>query len=90
MGSGARVPVLALYRFLLRHKFKMPVRSYLVLMSERYAPRELPNRLVYEDDDGMRIETPYQAIRLWEVDPGVAFARGMRRCFPGSRCCGEG
>ena len=77
-----RVPVLALYRFLLMHKFKLPVSSYIVLMAEKYAPRTLPAKVVYEEPDGIRIEAPYQVIRLWEIDPSIAFERGAEPLLP--------
>jgi hypothetical protein len=77
-----RVPRLALYRFLLNQKFDLPVSSYLVLMAEKYAPRTLPERIVYEEPDGFRIEAPCQIIRLWELDPGVAFEPGCEPLLP--------
>src|SRR5262245_13877326 len=60
-----RVPKLALYRFLLRQKYDLPIDSYLVLMAERYAPRNLPDCIVYAEPDGFRIEAPYRVVRLW-------------------------
>ncbi|MBS1826037.1 MAG: Rpn family recombination-promoting nuclease/putative transposase [Acidobacteria bacterium] len=77
-----RVPKLALYRFLLHQKFALPMDSYLVLMAERYAPRTLPERIVYEEHDGFRIETPYRVIRLWEIDPAIAFEPGCEALLP--------
>ncbi|MFN7938938.1 MAG: hypothetical protein U0R19_36755 [Bryobacteraceae bacterium] len=77
-----RVPKLALYRFLLRQKYDLPVDSYLVLMAEKYAPRALPDRIVYAEADGFRIETPYKVIRLWEIDPAIAFERGCEALLP--------
>ena len=71
-----RIPRLALYRFLLGQKFDLPVSSYLVLMAEKYVPRRLPEKSVYEERDGFRIEAPYQTIRLWEIDPAIAFQPG--------------
>jgi len=72
-----RLPRLALYRFLLMQKYpRLPVSSYVVLMAEKYAPRKLPPTVAYEEADGFRIEAPYQVIRLWEIDPGMAFEPG--------------
>ena len=79
---GSRVPLLALYRFLLRQKYGLPVSSYVVLMAEKYAPKRLPARAVYEEADGFRIEAPYEVIRLWEVDPGLAFEPGCEALLP--------
>ena len=67
---------MALYQFLLKRQEKIPVISYIVFMAEKYAPKTLPGRLVYEEDDGLRIEAPYKVIRLWEVDPALAFEPG--------------
>jgi len=77
-----RVPRLALYRFLLKIKFKLPVSSYLILMAEKYAPANLPERIVYAEADGFRIETPYETIRLWEIDPQIAFEPGCEPLLP--------
>ena len=77
-----RISRLALYRFLLREKHQVKVVSYVVLMAEKYAPKVLPDVLVYEDDDGLRIETKYKVIRLWEIDPKVAFKRGAEPLLP--------
>ncbi len=71
-----RIPLLALYHFLLRHKFKLRVESYVLLMARKYVPKTLPDRIMYEEDDGLRIETPYRVIRLWEIDPAIAFQAG--------------
>src|SRR5580698_6689170 len=46
-----RIPTLALYCFLLKRKFKLPVSSYIVLMAEKYAPKTMPERVVYEEED---------------------------------------
>lgn len=77
-----RVPRLALYRFLLKIKFKLPVLSYLILMAEKYAPANLPEKIVYAEDDGFRIEAPYETIRLWEIDPQIAFEPGCEPLLP--------
>lgn len=77
-----RVPRLALYRFLLGQKFSLPVSSYLVLMAEKCTPRSFPERIVYEENDGFRIEAPYQVIRLWEIDPSLAFEPGCEPLLP--------
>lgn len=77
-----RVPKLALYRFLMRQKYALPLDSYIVLMAKRYAPRTLPKRIVYEEHDGFRIEAPYQVIRLWEIDPAIAFEPGCEALLP--------
>jgi hypothetical protein len=79
---NSRVPLLALYRFLLRHIHKLPISSYAVLMAEKYAPKELPTRIFYEDEDGLRVETRYTVIALWEVDPSVAFEPGSEALLP--------
>ncbi len=66
-----------MYRFLLRQKYKLPVRSYLVFMSEERARRRpIPGLVTYADDDGTTITSPYEAIRLWELDPELAFEPG--------------
>jgi predicted transposase YdaD len=77
-----RIPLLALYHLLLLRKFKLPVSSYVVLMAEKYAPKTLPVRVVYEEPDGLRIDTPYEVIRLWEIDPSVAFEPGCEPLLP--------
>lgn len=77
-----RIRRLALYRFLLHHRFQMPVSSYLVLMSERSAPADLPERIEYEGGDGVRIEVPYQVVRLWEIDARIAFEPGCEALLP--------
>lgn len=79
---ATRVPRLALYRFLMKQKFQLPVDSYLVLMAEKSAPRALPDRITYAEDDGFRIETPYQVIRLWQIDPRIAFEPGCEPLLP--------
>lgn len=71
-----QIPRLALYRSLIKQKFELPVAGCIVVMAEKYAPQHLPERAVYEEDDGFRIETPYRLIRLWEVDPEFAFKPG--------------
>lgn len=43
------------------------------MMAEKYAPKLLPERVEYEEPDGLRISTPYKVIRLWEIDPAAAF-----------------
>jgi hypothetical protein len=78
----SRTSRLALYQLLLKHKFKLPVASFVVLMAEKYAPKRTPARVVYEEDDGFRIEAPYRVIRLWEVDPAVAFEPGCEALLP--------
>jgi hypothetical protein len=80
--SAKRTSRLALYRFLLRQKNKLPVYSYVVLMAEKYAPKGLPDRVTYTEDDGFRIEAPYRVIRLWEIDPAMAFERGGEPLLP--------
>ena len=79
---NSRVPILALYRFLLRHIYKLPITSYAVLMAEKYAPKEFPERIVFEDEDGLRIETRYTVIALWKVDPAIAFEPGCEALLP--------
>jgi predicted transposase YdaD len=73
---------LALYPLLLKHKFKLPVESFAVLMAEKYAPKRMPARVSYEEPDGFRIEAPYQVIRLWEIDPAIAFEPGCEALLP--------
>ena len=73
---------LALYRLLLKQKFKLPVESFIVLMAEKYAPKRMPARVQYEEADGFRIEAPYRVIRLWEIDPAVAFEPGCEALLP--------
>lgn len=68
--SAKRTSRLALYRFLLAQKYKLPVASYVVLMAEKYAPKKMRARVVYQEPDGFRIVAPYHVIRLWEIDPG--------------------
>lgn len=80
--SRERTSRLALYRFLLRQKHKIPVVSYVVLMAEKYAPKRMPARVVYQEPDGFRIEAPYQVIRLWEIDPSIAFEHGGEPLLP--------
>ena len=67
---------MALYQFLLKRQEKLPVVSHVIFMAEKYAPRATPECLVYEDEDGLRIEAPYNVIRLWEIDPALAFEPG--------------
>ena len=67
---------MALYQFLLKRQEKLPVVSHVIFMAEKYAPRATPECLVYEDEDGRRIEAPYNVIRLWEMDPALAFEPG--------------
>ena len=71
--DARRVGRLALYRFLLRQKYRIPVISHVVLLAQKHAPRYLPELLEFEDEDGLQIRTPYHAIRLWEIDPDLAF-----------------
>lgn len=78
----SRVPRLALYRFLMQEKFQLPVSSYVVLMAEKHAPRNLPRRIVYSQADGFRIETPYHVVRLWELDASIAFEPGCEALLP--------
>jgi hypothetical protein len=80
--QGSRTSRLALYRLLLKHKLKLPVTSYVVLMAEKYAPNTLPARIVYEERDGFRIEAPYEVIRLWEIDSAIAFEPGCEALLP--------
>ncbi len=68
-----RIGRLALYHFLLRQRYSLRVVSHVVLMAEKYSPKSLPERLVYEDEDGLRVEAPYRVIRLWEIDSAAAF-----------------
>ena len=69
-----RIGRLALYHFLLREKYHiLTIISHVVMMAEKYAPKNLPERLVYEEADGLRLEIPYKVIRLWEIDPAAAF-----------------
>ena len=82
-----RVPRLALYRFLLREKYRLPIASYLVLMAEKYAPRTLPDRIVYADDDGLRIEAPYiksSGGGNWTWPSRLS--RVVSHCYPGHHC----
>ena len=51
-------------------------------MAEKYAPKNMPDRLAYEDEDGLRVETPYRVIRLWEIDPAAAFEPGGEPLLP--------
>jgi len=71
--DARRVGRLGLYRFLLRQKYRVPVVSYVVLMAEKHAPTELPELLSYDDGDGLWVQTVYKAVRLWEIDPAIAF-----------------
>jgi hypothetical protein len=80
--SAKRTSRLALYRFLLRQKYELPVSSYVVLMAEKYAPKRMPARVVYREADGFRIEAPYRVIRLWEIDPSMAFEPGSEALLP--------
>lgn len=80
--DAVRIGRLALYHFLLKHKLSKPVASYVVLMAERYARKDMPDRVAYEEDDGLRIETPYKVIRLWEIDPAAAFEPGGEPLLP--------
>ena len=68
-----RLGLLAVYHLLLRHKYKLPVFSYVVLMAEKYAPKAFPDNLIYEEAGGLLIQIPYKVIRLWEVEPAPAF-----------------
>ncbi|MFN7936772.1 MAG: hypothetical protein U0R19_25860 [Bryobacteraceae bacterium] len=79
---ASRVPRLALYRFLMKEKYGLPVSSYLVLMSEKYAPRTLPAKITYAEADGFRIEAPYHVVKLWEIDPAIAFEPGCEPLLP--------
>ena len=77
-----RIPLLALYHFLLTRKFKpYPVASYIVLMAEKHAPKKPLTKVAYESD-GLRIEAPYKVIRLWEIDPSIAFEPGCEPLLP--------
>ena len=80
--DARRTGRLALYHFLLRQKHSLPVVSHVVLMAEKYAPKNMPDRLAYEDEDGLRVETPYRVIRLWEIDPAAAFEPGGEPLLP--------
>jgi hypothetical protein len=80
--SSQRTSRLALYRFLLKHKYRLPVASYVVLMAEKYAPKALPARVEYREPDGFLIAAPYQVIKLWEIDPGLAFQPGGQPLLP--------
>ncbi len=42
----------------------------------------LPSRLLYEEEDGLRIEAPYKVIRLWEIDSAPAFEPGYEPLLP--------
>lgn len=77
-----RVPRLALYRFLIQHRYRLPVASYLILMAEKHAPRKLEDPAVYQESDGFRIEAPYQVVRLWEIDAAIAFEPGCEALLP--------
>jgi hypothetical protein len=80
--DAQRVSRLALYRLFLKHKYRLPVSSYLVLMARKYAPKRRPVKAVYEEPDGFRIQAPYQVIRLWKVDPAIAFEPGCEPLLP--------
>lgn len=80
--SAQRTSRLALYRFLLGQKYEIPTSSYVILMAEKYAPKNLPERVVYEEPDGFRIEAPYKVVRLWEIDPSLAFEPGFEPLLP--------
>jgi hypothetical protein len=80
--SAKRTSRLALYRFLLGQKYKLPVASYVVLMAEKYAPKKMRARVVYQEEDGFRIVAPYRVIRLWEIDPQLAFEPGGEPLLP--------
>jgi hypothetical protein len=71
--SAERAGTLALYRFLLRRKYKVPVSSFLVWMAEKYMPKTLPEHVRFEDGDGMV---------LWEIDPAIAFEPGCEPLLP--------
>lgn len=45
-------------------------------MVEKLLPAVLPPKLIYEEPDGQMIATPYRVVKLWEVDPAVAFEPG--------------
>ncbi len=51
-------------------------------MSEAHAPCELPERIWHEEDDGLQVSTLYQPIRLWEIDPALAFEPGCESLLP--------
>ena len=73
---------MALYQFLLKRQEKLPVVSHVILMAEKYAPKVLPSRLLYEEEDGLRIAAPYKVIRLWEIDSTPAFLPGYEPLLP--------
>ena len=73
---------MALYQFLLKRQEKLPVVSHVILMAEKYAPKVLPSSLLYEEEDGLRIEAPYKVIRLWEIDSAPAFLPGYEPLLP--------
>ena len=78
----ARTSRLALYRLLLKHKFNLPVSSYVVFMAQKYVPKRLPKRVIYKEPDGFRVEAPYRVIRLWEINPELAFQPGGEPLLP--------
>lgn len=80
--SPKRTSRLALYRFLLGEKYDLPILSFLILMAQKYAPRNMKPGVLFEGEDGFRIEAPYQVIRLWEVDPAIAFRPGCEALLP--------
>ena len=77
-----RLGRLGLYTFLLSHRYDLPVYSYVVLMAEKYAPKSLPARLTYRGKNGLVVKTPYKVIRLWQIDPAIAFEPGNEPLLP--------
>lgn len=77
-----KIGTMALYNFLIQHKEDLPVFNHVLFMAEKYAPKDLPDRLVHEGKSGLRIEVPYQAHRLWEVDPALCFEPACEELLP--------
>ena len=54
-------------------RYKLPVRTSLILPVEKYVPAGVPNFFQIKAG-GLTVDCRYRVIRMWELDPGEIFA----------------
>ncbi len=62
-------------------KYRLPVDSYVLLLTPKQAPRRLPQRGVIEAG-GVRLETRFHVIRLWRLSAKAALAAQRLALLP--------
>ena len=67
-----KVSTMALYLFLANRQYQLPVEAHVLFMAEKYAPKNMPEKLSYEAN-GIRVEVSYRVTKLWELKPDLAF-----------------